>query len=293
MISTTWFSESNSLLKITKNADSLPRNLKHAHLLLSSIKDSNVVYKAFKGFIDTSTNKRYDGLTGQLHDVIHPSKIPFPTGAGKYGGGASRGNKVDFELQSLINDNKTPISGKFSEYTMKVLKYLYENNLKPFSSQVCVCDKQLNIATTLDMLCTDLNATGTFNIINIQLKTGFDENYDKKAGYMQSPCTNNSELKRMSDSYKGRHTIQNLAEHVIVQQNFGSLLKCSAVLVVSNNPTATFHELEQDMGLVNGLYNELLNRNNISKTSLKVLQIRREQARCAIKAACMKRANKK
>lgn len=239
----------------------------------------------YKGFM-THNDVRLDGLTSQLTKVFHPVPLSFATGGAKSGGSA-RGNIVDNELKCLVNDGY--VNGSLHPYTLKTLHFLLSNGLQPFAAQVAVGDIDLKLATTLDLLCVDLKLDNSNNVVNVQLKTGFDHQYERVGGKMLSPFFSDPILMNMDDSYFNRHKLQNLIEHWIIQQNYGFPLHRSEVLVISENWVRN-DVLEVDPALATSIINELQNRNSVSEVELAVKQLRK---RYAIKYALQKKRGKR
>lgn len=273
-----WFTGLHYVLKREPDPLKIHAPYRQAHTLVRNVMFSLVVYEPYKGFRRTDTDDKLDGLTSQLDRVFHPIQLNVSTGGGATGG-ANRGIRIDSELRDLINFGKRRQDRDFHPYTLKVLQYLWDNKLKPFWCQVPVGDLQLNLATTLDMLCIDLNADkSNNNIVNIQLKTGFDRQYSRAGGKMLSPFLNDVLLKNMDDSYQNRHMLQNVTEHYMMQNNYGFPLLRSEVLVVNETETRG-HILEVAPNLANTVVSELLNRNSVSELELATRNLRREYAR--------------
>lgn len=179
---------------------------------------------------------RMEGLTAQVSKLFHGTDMRVTTG-GQRSGGSARGVQVDRELEALINRGELLDPSSLQLYTVKTLQCLKHKNLQPFWAQCNVFDTQLGIATALDMLCIDTKVPalpGRTNLVNVQLKTGFDKNYNHSNGTcFTSPFTPQSALTRMEDSHHNRHQLQLLCEHMIVQNRYGRPLHSSAIMVIS------------------------------------------------------------
>ena len=155
------------------------------------------------------------------------------------------------------------LSGGFSTYTERVLAYLHKHQLQPFAAQHLVFDENLNIATELDILCIDRKITNTppeKNVVNIQLKTGFDKNYELKVGSFCSPYIKNSRLTSFPVTHKNIHQLQVFVEHMIVEKNYDNLLLESVVLVVSEEVTSKYRINQSLFDLEDDIYENLQQR---------------------------------
>lgn len=182
----------------------------------------------------------FDGLTSKAKVVFAPVTKSLGTG-GAETGGASRGMKTDKQIENLINYGKLPDDGCFNMFTANALASLTQLSLIPFYAQVPVADPDLGIATALDILCVDLRVKvdtsdpwQTPNIVNVQLKTCGDKNYDTSMGYMRSPFVQNSPIKNIELSYKNMNFMQVLIEYMIVQRNYDNPLCNAAILRITD-----------------------------------------------------------
>lgn len=199
----------------------------------------------------------FEGLTSQLSKTFYPCDNYHSTGGARTGG-SRRGCLVDREIADLVNKGTLPTDGALHWFTCTVLKFLKKNNLQPFASQVPVFDEHLELATTLDILCIDhgesINPTGiTNNIVNVQLKTGFERNYESACGKLVCGTDKTSHLNQVEDSYYMRHQIQLLMEITMLRKMFTQGIRRSIVLVASESGRQAFpldrkiHQLATDI----------------------------------------------
>ena len=178
---------------------------------------------------------KLNGLTDQLKEMFHPIPINVPTHSQK--DGSRRGMIVDKELKMLVNESRIPEDGMLSGFTINTLKALRRRELCPFACQVNVGDTHLGIGTALDILAVDLRSTDFNNVVNIQLKTGFRQNYDKaqRRAAFRTPFVKFRCIQRLPYTYRSMHILQVIAEHSITQINHGKPLSSSVVLVVKTD----------------------------------------------------------
>jgi len=197
-----------------------------------------------KGFVEDGDpcddrgedSMRYHGLTSQLERIFHPTPLKIGTGGGS-SGGTRRGCAVDTQLEALINTGRRP-EGPLQPYALKTMRELRAQRLQPFAAQVNVGSWPRRLATALDILCVDLAAPVERNIVNVQLKTGFDRNYDaSNCGIrMRSPLLPEcSAVTTLLDTYANRHLLQITAEHMLAQEHFGNALHDTVLLVISGD----------------------------------------------------------
>lgn len=249
-----------------------------------------------RAFVRKVDGALMNGITEQIKRIIHPYDLNIATGGAKTGGSA-RGRLVDKQLADLINHGIYPEKNKFHKYTLKVMEYLLDNDLIPVASQVLVACDTLMLGTPLDLICVDGRMEDfDNNLVNIQLKTGFDKNYEKANGKMMSPFFSSPILMELDDSYFNRHMIQNMIEHWIVNMNYDKALGRSQVLVVSENSIrcdvlVSAEKNEKAAELYAAILNELVNRNNKSDYAIAKVNMRKHYARNA--AVEYKKTNKK
>ena len=141
------------------------------------------------------------------------------------------------QLEALINTGRRP-EGPLQPYALKTMRELRAQRLQPFAAQVNVGSWPRRLATALDILCVDLAAPVERNIVNVQLKTGFDRNYDaSNCGIrMRSPLLPEcSAVTTLLDTYANRHLLQITAEHMLAQEHFGNALHDTVLLVISGD----------------------------------------------------------
>jgi len=233
-----WFHEARRVLT---SGMPVPGGYMHARALL--VHPRMRAIRTGGGF-HLASGVAFDGITDVLKCVFHPRDVGFTTG-GAATGGSVRGSRVDRELADLINHGKLPPK-YLHPYTAATLTHLWHNSMKPFAAQVPVYDEARGLATTLDILAIDMRAdVARGNVVNIQLKTGYDNNYTRVCGALASPYAPDSGLRNLRDSYFMRHQLQALTEHLIVQLNYGLAngvppLRRSAVLVVNEGGACTY-----------------------------------------------------
>ena len=255
-----WFTITNQRLQAAMTfKDVKGTYLENAYLLFHHPRNKMGKKKPWKGYVIVDKNNKdipLQGLTEPLKKIFYPYQRSPVTGGAKTGGSA-RGNITDRELANLINSGVFPpnMSEGLSIYAERVLAYLHKHDLQPFSAQHFVFDEALNIGTELDLLCIDnkLGNKACKNVVNIQLKTGFQVNYELKTGHFLSPYVEDSGLLDLPTNYKNIHQLQTFTEHIIVQRNYDNLLLESVVLVVSEEVTSKYKidykiaELEEDI----------------------------------------------
>ena len=209
----------------------------------------NVRLRPYVGFVhlneDAETTK-LDGLTNELNKVFHPIPLGVST-VGAATGGASRGMTVDNELARIVNccewlPNAHP-------YTQKTINELILKKLRPFACQVPVGSLKLRLATALDIVCVNENDP-LGGLVNIQLKTGFERNYNKTDGmFFNAPFHPDPLLESVEDTHANRHLLQLCAEHLIVQTAYNNPLDYSMLMIISQESHQTFAIGQGDMAV--------------------------------------------
>jgi len=286
-----WFNQLNrTLQKASSLKDISKTNLQNAYLLLHHPRNKMIRKQPWKGYVLTdhkisAVSKKMDGLTEPLKLLFYPYQKSAVTGGAKTGGSA-RGNTTDRELANLINNGKLPepADGSFTKYTERVLAYLHKHNLQPFSAQHLVFDEKLGIATELDLLCIyqKFDKPHDKNVVNVQVKTGFDKNYEVSSGHLCSPYVCDSKLTRVKKSYETTHQLQTLVEHMIVEKNYDDLLLESVVLVVSEEVTSKYRISSELFAVKEDVYENLVQRLTNDETELEINNVKA--------AAAMKKA---
>jgi hypothetical protein len=231
------------------------------------------------GFTSADENGvfHYDGLTEQLKLLFHPVQLNVSTGGARTGG-SSRGMKVDRELEKLINHGTIPET--LHRYTIKTMRQLRSENLRPFWAQVAVGDKQLKLATALDMLCVDANG----HVVNVQLKTGYDRNYDTARGHLMVPFADNREeckcdaIARLPDCFASRNMLQLISENMILQRNHAGLIDRSLLMVISEHVHRVVEMPPTMENIQRGLAANLLVRTQFNSLQTNLDSIRRAYA---------------
>lgn len=267
-VSLDWVSHMHGYLMTLPPNKAIPPAFTYAYKLMHHPRLHHI--RSSRGFIveHDGMRKRMDGLTSQLKDVFHPMSMSVSTG-GMRTGGSTRGCVVDKEIEDLVNNGKIPDSGTLHIYTVKTLEHLQKHGLRPFACQIPVYDGALGIATTLDILCIDTRMSEQeyrrkSNVVNIQLKTGFENNnYKKGQGYMTSPAVKSSPLSRLEDSYYARHQLQLLVEHMILRVRYDQLVGQSRVLVISGDRHSSYPLDTGILALYNDVYRNLHLRKEI------------------------------
>jgi hypothetical protein len=206
----------------------------------------SVRLKPFTGFVLSEPEKetKLDGLTGELSSVFHPVSLDISTG-GAATGGSGRGMRVDKEIASIVNNNQFP--PRAHAYTAKTINELILKKLRPFACQVAVGSSRLRLATSLDMVCVNENDPHG-GLVNVQLKTGFDKNYNKTSGgFLHAPFHADPRLECVEDTHANRHILQLCAEHLIIQTAYHNPLDYSMLMVISNETHQTFTIGQGDM----------------------------------------------
>lgn len=277
-----WFHEARALISAAPDERALPAHLRAAWRFVHTITARGCTLQPGKGFIyrANGAETRVDGLTGQLARVFHPVPLDISTG-GAQSGGSRRGCLVDEQIAKLVNRGELPMNGTLAVYTVKALKQLRAENLQPFMAQVCVAWREANIGTALDMVCIDLERGGV--LINVQLKTGFDRNYERSLpGVTMScpfyPCP---KITAMPDSHRNRHTLQLMAEHVIAQEWTDNALSDSLLMIISERTHAII-PLLRDEDVMLAMRRNLQMRGDVADLDLEIAALRRAHAVRAI-----------
>ena len=287
-----WFMEARQLIDRATTKNDLPLMYHAAFDFLRALPGMGNVRlsPAQGGFVYTSSPNsgegsiHLDGLTKQLSRVFHPALMDVGTGGARTGGSA-RGCRVDNELADIVNRGKMPDAGAISLYTLKTLRQLQAEGLQPFCAQVPVGCLELKLATALDLVCinTKIRAESAaggpiqHNVVNAQIKTGFDQNYTVSRGAMHSPLTRCPSLSVMGDSHANRHVLQLIAEHLIVQRGYGNPLQDSVLIVISEK-THTVIPVCKELDLVKGVFTNLKKRDEKSELELEIAAVKRQHA---------------
>lgn len=253
-----WFREGSLMIMSGIPKASMPQNMHRAYDLLRHPRNANIKKKPWAGYV-MGTNTKMSGITKPLQRLFYPYQKSATTGGAKTGGSA-RGNVTDSELASLINKGAMP-SERFSVYTERTLAYLYKHKLKPVAAQFLVYDERMRLATELDLVCIDLARPVTNNVVNIQLKTGFDKNYDTACGRFLSPSKRpDSMIAKIQTSHKTKHQLQVLVEHMMVQINYDRALAKSSVIVMSEDVVSMYDVNAELYDAKYEIYDEICNR---------------------------------
>lgn len=277
-----WFHEARMLINTAAGETALPPHMRAAWRFVHMIMARGCILQPGKGFVYrvNGAETRVDGLTSQLTRVFHPMALDISTG-GARSGGSRRGCLVDEQIAKLVNRGELPMNGTMALYTVKALKQLHAENLKPFMAQVCVAWREANIGTALDMVCMDLERGGA--LINVQLKTGFDRNYERSLpGVTMScpfyPCP---KITDMPDSHRNRHALQLMAEHIIAQEWTGNALSDSLLMIISERTHAII-PLSRDEDVMLAMRRNLQMRGDVADLDLEIAALRRAHAVRAI-----------
>ena len=272
-----WYCELNMLLARTVSEEACAPRYRNAWRLFHHTRRLLVKKQPWVGYVLTlpdGKTRRLEGLTKPLKSVFYPYQQIASTGGAKTGGSA-RGNAVDRELAALVNHGTIPGEG-FSKYTLQVMKYLKKHGLRPFAAQFLVYDENIGIATELDLLCVDeaVSVADANNVVNVQVKTGFDLNYEVEREHLSSPYVKDSMLKKIYMNHKNVHQLQTLAEHMIVQLNYDKLLRESVVLVFSEDVSSLYRIGHELMALKLDVYQNLYKRQQSSDADIQIAGIR-------------------
>jgi len=260
-----WLTGTNKYLRNKTDPNQLPKLYRKAWMMMHQSGLGDVVQSG--SFYSKDGSVKFDGLTNELKRVFHPYTETIISTGGMATGGSSRGNKVDAELAALINEGKLPEDQSIMKYSLKTAREFKKNHLLPFMAQVPVGDKRSRIATALDYLCIDISVdvdapNYNSNIVNVQVKTGFDKNYHKSTDFMQSPFEKNERIMATEFNYANQHDFQVKIEHIITQLNYGSMLAYSMIMVISEHAHMSYRlgNSPKDIELAIALYRELLRR---------------------------------
>lgn len=265
-----WFSELHAYLRASPIGN-VPKMYHSAHRLVHHQRNGAIRRRPFAGYIlqEGDSSARLEGITKPIQAVFYPYHKSASTGGSKTGG-ASRGNLTDREIQMLVNEGRMPDNGEsFSKYTEMVLEYLHRHKLRPFAAQFLVYDTNLRMATELDLLCVDMARDSHVNVVNLQVKTGFDNNYDTPGGRFLSPYVPASPLKRIQKSHRTAHALQALVEHMMVQINYNRELCDTFILVVSEDVTSLYRISEELRRLEYDIYHNLYLRDDAVEMELR------------------------
>ena len=233
-----YFSTLAMLFKTAVTANDVPVQYRAAFRLFHHRRLTLIKNKPAEGYflINPITKReiKIDALTKELKTLFYPSGRVYSTGGGRTGG-ASRGNTVDREIEQLVNKGiAPPLPSQLHIFTTKTLRYLRDHGLQPFAAQMLVFDEKIHIATAVDIVCVDTTCTDfDRNVKVIELKTGFNDNYQAADGYFRSPFVADSSISTTTDSHKNRHQLQALVQHIIMAKNYGSIVRDTCVLVIS------------------------------------------------------------
>jgi hypothetical protein len=261
-----YFSALHALIMRAVAPSDVPARLRCAYHLLHHVRARLIRNRPYRGFVIEDPRAtgarerelRLDGLTKELQALFYPSSRSKSTGGARTGG-ASRGNQVDAEIARLVNEGTPPAAP--NEYTAKTLQHLRDHGLQPFAAQFIVFDEHVRLATALDILCVDLACNDyAKNIVNVQLKTGFDRNYDAASGVFRSPFVADSPLTRMVDSHRNKHQLQALVEHLLLSRNYGIVVKETRVLVIAEDMHSSYALGPQIRALAYDIYTNLQRR---------------------------------
>lgn len=280
----TWFHELRRAIDNAKTEKDITNNKwRAAWRVMHKSTIGTVRLQAFHGFVSSEEDGslfRYEGLTKKLEDLFHPLPLNISTGGARTGGSA-RGMAVDRELADLINKGEVPRNEPLHRYTQKTLLCLKEANLKPFWAQVPIGDRELKLATALDMLCIDTNSGG---IVNVQLKTGYDLNYTKangnfvvSLGSLHEDCKCEA-IERMPDSHESRNLLQLIAENMLVQRNHKNILSNSVLMVISETEHKCYHLPPNMENIQRGIVNNLKRTNEGNELQARLESLRRQHA---------------
>jgi hypothetical protein len=267
-----WFTEARRRIDAARSKDDVPPLYRRAFSFVRESGLGNVSLRAYSGFARLDGG-RVEGITAQLNRVFHPMPLGVPTGAARYGGGAQRGCLVDDQIARLVNHGEIPERGTMAEYTRKTLQQLRRDNLKPVCAQVAVWWPEINMATALDLVC--IRPDG--QLVNVQVKTGYDLNYFVTRGLMCSPFVDCPPLREMKDSHANRHMLQLVVEHMITQMGYGNRLADSILLIISQE-THTIIHVSRDVALVHGVVQNLKLRNTRCELEVQLDAVKRSYA---------------
>ncbi len=252
-----YFCELATLFRVAVAPTDVPLRFRSAFQLMHHPRMSMVKHIPYRGFT-LGGSVHLDGLTAQLEGLFYPSSRRMSTGGGK-SGGASRGNTVSEEIDKLVNSGIMPQT--MHKYTIKTLQYLKDHQLQPFAAELIVFDERIEIATPIDIACVDLACADMGkNIVMIELKTGFDNNYDAAGGFFHSPFAADSALLATTDSHRNKHQLQALVEHLIVAKNYTAAVRETRVLVISEKIHSSYGLCPHIRRLATDVYTNLRKR---------------------------------
>lgn len=260
-----WVTSTNKYLKSQTDVNGIPKLYRKAWMMMHKSGLGDVVARG--AFYSADGVVKFDGLTNELKRVFHPYTQEIISTGGMATGGSSRGNKVDAELAALVNEGKLPHDQNILKYSLKTAREMKKNHLLPFMAQIPVGDRRSGIATALDYLCIDTSIDVDApdyksNLVNVQVKTGFDRNYFKHKDFMQSPFEKNELIMAAEFNYANQHDFQVKVEHVITQLNYGAMLAYSVIMVISEHAHMCYRlgNTPRDISLATAIYKELLRR---------------------------------
>lgn len=146
-----------------------------------------------------------------------------------------RGDSVSMVevLTDLIQDRTKEV--KFSSDTVKIWAALDKLSLRPVASQVPVWSEKMNITTKLDLLCLN---TENHNLVNVQIKRGYNGYYEKHTKTPMSPP-----FSMLNDSPFYQHQLQILYEWLMMQHSFTGpkhVVMTAMVLRVDNDGVSSY-----------------------------------------------------
>jgi hypothetical protein len=146
------------------------------------------------------------------------------------------GMLVDQQLQYIVQNGyrMTSIVGMVLDPCVAALRdYFHENKLAPVASQVPLYSPELDIATALDVLCTDQATKSELHLCEVKSTTGNsadDDHYLRVRGRLVSSVARGTPL-----SFYVRHQMQLGVMDTMIHETLGRSPTSSAVLRVSPN----------------------------------------------------------
>jgi hypothetical protein len=188
---------------------------------------------------------------------------------------------ADSDLEYMVNHGVLP-EGGVSNYARKTMKFLKRNKLQPFFAQCKTFIRSLRMATATDLICVNHGTSSRIrksNLVNVQLKTGFDKNYERVMGFFSSPSIPQSILLRTHRTLRSMHQLQLLVEHMMLKSQFGVLISGSLIMRISETEHRTYplkHAYIQKMYL--DVYQNLKMRHTVAPWQAAAASVHAQEA---------------
>lgn len=203
-------------------------------------------------FFNNETRKRVKGITSLLKDVFYSNYnffratqgVKSEVTASKIKGpqGILRGKIVDEQVAETIAGKPPKKPHVFTNFVFAALR---KANFTPRLSQVVVYDQNCNLATAIDILCTD----GENKPVLIELKCSSDSRYNQYSGPMKGA------MAHVNNSLANQHILQAQVTRILWQKTYG--VPTRSFILQINAGGANFIAVPEDER-INLAYQELV-----------------------------------